>query len=348
MATITSATSGNWSDSATWVGSVVPTAVDDVIIGAGHTVTADVDITVLTISGAANTASNLEVTTNRTITCTNANGITAKVVNNGLGLVRITGVGVTVNINANIRGVGMTSSYAVSITSICNVNIIGNVIINGGFFVTNYSLFINANAIVNITGLIKGSNSGTGGTQAAINASGGCVLNVTGMVESGTFSGGIGIVNTSTVNINGTVTAFNPSAISGGNVNLIGSAFSSDSGFSISATNLLIDGILYNSNGGRTAVSADFLTLKSTASIEWRFKDENNNNKTLYSPGVNLGNPATTDVRDGVTYASGALTGTLKVPPSTAVSVGVPVDNTVGSAVVTVTDLGALLASYNV
>lgn len=54
------------------------------------------------------------------------------------------------------------------------------------------------------------------------------------------------------------------------------------------------------------------------------------------------------DVRDGIVYASGSLTGTLKVPPPTAVSVGVPTDNVVGTAVITITDLGNLLASFQV
>jgi hypothetical protein len=69
-------------------------------------------------------------------------------------------------------------------------------------------------------------------------------------------------------------------------------------------------------------------------------------NKTLYEPGTSLGNPAITDVRNGVTYASGSLTGTLIVPPSGSVALGVPVGNTVGTAMISITDMGALLASY--
>jgi hypothetical protein len=68
--------------------------------------------------------------------------------------------------------------------------------------------------------------------------------------------------------------------------------------------------------------------------------------KTLYEPGTALSNPTPSDVRDGTTYADGALTGTLKIPPSSSVAVGVPVDNTTGTAIITVTDMGALLASY--
>jgi hypothetical protein len=45
--------------------------------------------------------------------------------------------------------------------------------------------------------------------------------------------------------------------------------------------------------------------------------------------------PAATDVRDGVSYASGALTGSCKVPAAASVGFGVPVDATTGTAVLT-------------
>ncbi len=45
--------------------------------------------------------------------------------------------------------------------------------------------------------------------------------------------------------------------------------------------------------------------------------------------------PAATDVRDGVSYASGALTGSCAVPAAGSVALGVPVDATTGTAVLT-------------
>lgn len=45
--------------------------------------------------------------------------------------------------------------------------------------------------------------------------------------------------------------------------------------------------------------------------------------------------PAASDVRSGVSYASGALTGSCAVPAAGSTALGVPVDNTTGTAVLT-------------
>jgi hypothetical protein len=53
----------------------------------------------------------------------------------------------------------------------------------------------------------------------------------------------------------------------------------------------------------------------------------------LVSPGTPIDAPAASNVRQGVVYAAGSLTGTMVVPSPSNVANNVPVDNTVGTAV---------------
>ncbi len=63
MATIVSAQGGNWEDTTTWVGGVVPSSTDDVVIASGHTVTYNtetVHAAKVTLQGTLNIASGIE------------------------------------------------------------------------------------------------------------------------------------------------------------------------------------------------------------------------------------------------------------------------------------------------
>jgi hypothetical protein len=66
--------------------------------------------------------------------------------------------------------------------------------------------------------------------------------------------------------------------------------------------------------------------------------------KTLIDATANAAMPAATDVRNGVSYASGALTGSAFIPLASSVASGVPVDASVGSAVLTAAAIRAELA----
>jgi hypothetical protein len=57
--------------------------------------------------------------------------------------------------------------------------------------------------------------------------------------------------------------------------------------------------------------------------------------KTLIDATANASMPAASNVRSGVTYASGALTGSCAVPAASSVAFGVSVDNTTGTALLT-------------
>ena len=382
MATITSAASSNWSDTATWVGGVVPGVADDVIIGAGHTVAADVDFTILTLSGAANLTSNLAITTDRTITCTDVNGITAKTVNFANGLVKITGAGITVNINSNLRA-SHSGCFALDVLAICTVNIIGNVtntLVGSGGTTTRTiniptastvnivgnlqggtgaasngtpAITISANGILNITGNLSAGTSGTTG-HCIINVTSLCTINVIGNI-TGQDANGINSNQNSTINITGTLNTNNNSAISltGGSTitNITGTILASNNANGIKSTGassvVTVSTPCFNASNGRMAVFAPTIKLLNSGSSQWQFAtDVVATDKTLYSAGTALGNPAVTDVRNGVTYADGALTGSLIIPPSGSVALGVPVDDGVGTAMISITDMGALIASY--
>ena len=58
-----------------------------------------------------------------------------------------------------------------------------------------------------------------------------------------------------------------------------------------------------------------------------------------------FGNPTPSNVRSGVTYGNGNLTGTCAVPSPSNVDFGTPVDNTVGAAVLTTASVQAALTS---
>ncbi len=75
------------------------------------------------------------------------------------------------------------------------------------------------------------------------------------------------------------------------------------------------------------------------ASTSWRFDTETTGvSKTLYTANQLPGVPQQSDVRKGVQYNFG-LTGSLEMPDPTTVKLGVAVDNTVGSAVLTAQDM---------
>ncbi|MBE0649286.1 MAG: hypothetical protein IH595_00450, partial [Bacteroidales bacterium] len=74
MAQIQSAASGNWSNSATWAGGVVPGPADDVVINAAHTITVDVAATINNFTMSTGTLQGSQsLTVNGNMTLTNGN-----------------------------------------------------------------------------------------------------------------------------------------------------------------------------------------------------------------------------------------------------------------------------------
>ena len=382
MATITSAATGNWSAGATWVGGVKPGINDRAVIASGHVVTLDENATVQGLSGDAATTNRLDITTSRTLTCT-IDAIIAKSIVNGVNLIRISGVGITVTINApDIVAWGLANTAAIKITSICTVNInaniaygtgsnpaangtppvsieaaatvtiVGDIYHSGatGTATAATGLSITANAIVTITGNITASTVNSS-QYAVVNTTSICTINVTGNCTGNTAAAIFSNQN-STINITGNLTANNSNAVfltaASPTTTVVGTITASNSAVGLYQTGgtVTFSGTAINASNGAMAIYCPTIRLYNANTVEWRFRDELGNVKTLYSAGIALGNPAITNVRSGITYgASLELTGTMIVPSPSDVRISVPTDNTVGTGQLTAADFLAAIAA---
>lgn len=351
-----------------------------------------------------NTGGNINISSNKTITCTNAAGmlngsttVLLTVISNHIitlntnlratlgSVLRISGVNHNITINGNVNGssttnsihtinrqaagiltvtgniyggqtssmgilindsgtlnvigdvystnFGVNSSAGISITANALVNIIGNVYSALANSSSNFGIIASTASTINIVGNVQGSSLSS--TNYGINLTGGATLNITGNVTAGTGVGNnnfaiFSAVN-STININGTVNAT--------------AACSAIQSTGVSAINI-INGVIKNVQN-KMAFFGQNLYI-GNATTRWELNKSDNSPRILYSADTLPGVPANTNVRNGTIYgASNELTGTLNVPPIGSVAVGVPVDNTVGTAIISITDMGALLASYN-
>lgn len=373
--------SGNWSSTATWNGGTLPTSADDVYSN-NFTVTVDQNVTVLSLrntAGSPAVAGGIFVLTNGV--SVNATG-TGLVNNSGtttlIDFTLASSNSATITA-ANISGTGGNPNTNNAVVRLSGT---GTLTLNSNWLVNGSVVAIIANGVFNLNG--SGGHTSTVTTQNGINiTAASATLNWVGnMTFVGTNTWGYitnnGTAITSTVNITGNIkgsdTQQGVGISTNGILNVTGTVSSapvSISGFAISGavgSTVIVNGIIQSNNARVLAISSTGLLtisgqiicvnecypisctrtrLSNSLPTQITFQtDVVSTNKTLYSPGTALGNPAVTDVRDGTTYASGALTGTLKVPSASSVAVGVPVDNTTGTAMISVTDMGALLASY--
>lgn len=204
------------------------------------------------------------------------------------------------------------------------LNVVGNVTAGGGI-----AVLLQQAATVNITGNVTAA----GANAIEWNGGSGGVVNVTGNVTAAT---GAGIFNNSTsqtIVINGNVTA------SSSNNGIIGNTI---------GTIVRVNGNLTNVNDCM-AVFAIKMRISPTTQQTWTFQT-GSGNRQLSTSNVFSGYPSVSDVRSGVVYASGSLTGTCNVPAAASVAFGVPVDNTTGTAIITraqlISDVGAIVAAY--
>jgi len=248
----------------------------------------------------------------------------------------------TVFITGNITGGTANNAIGVHSTGTGNVSVTGNCVAQSGTAANN-----NSTGIMTITGNANGgtisspcygaSNAGNGSLSLTGNVTGGSgtaghgainsgtnVLTVTGIATAGTNSTGINNSSTGRVNVGRAVA----NAFGLGNT----AGVSSMAGVANPGNGIVEFSELEYGSLGQSPTSGTGFRLKKQSSNTVVFNlCDTAGAKTLVDATTGQ-MPAATDVRNGVSYASGALTGSAFIPSPATVATGVPVDNTVGTA----------------
>ena len=348
MALITSAATGNFNATGTWSGGVVPVAGDEARVSNGHvvTITANATATLLSNSGTGYFVLNSGVTLTANVTNATSTGNNPCVRFTSASPASATIVG-----NITASGTSAANAHAVQNSSTGTLNITGNV--TGGSSQTSNGVVNSTTGTVNITGNCTG---GTSGNCWSVNNTSGQIV-VTGNVTGGSATAASGFPSgisndTGTVTVTGIVSAgaiassHGISNLTTGNITVVGEVIATNGANGINSTNtssvVRASGSMTYSANGTLPIMANRFFLNTTPS-QARTRYALNGSSTYFDmSGADVaaaGGVATSNVRAGVTYAG--LTGTCAVPPAASVALGVPVDNTTGTAILT----GAAIAT---
>jgi hypothetical protein len=295
---------------------------------------------------AANGAHAIENTSTGTIDIINASTLTGGSVafafalnNNSTGAVTVTSGTLNAgtqfasySINNNVGGsISITSSSALGGG---NFQIALNNSGVGSFTITSSTLTAGGG-----TGAFAIQNSSTGSltiTSSTITGGGGPTGHGIQNVTSGTIS-----VTTSTLTGGGGTNAHGLNNASTGTIVSTGDITATNSAHGLAspstAASVKVSGSFIGSENGTAAVYASkFLVDPTPATAKIRqAKDGTSTYSDFFTADNSLTQAVPADVRSGTVYADGALTGTLVVPPAGSVALGVAVDNTTGTAVLT-------------
>jgi hypothetical protein len=235
-------------------------------------------------------------------------------------------------INGNVSPAGSSGgngnpNYAIN-QSAGTLTINGSV--NGGSQSTLGSVLFTGTTLT-INGIITGGSTTVAVSTTATN------INVSGSIVGGAGAIGLTCSSAATISITGPITPSSTAtalSLSGASVLTYSGSLTSANNVpaiissNVAATNIFT-GPFINTNDTMAVQCVD-MNLTADASTSWNF-----GNITLFSPERLAFYPSASDIRQGTTYADGTVSGSLAMPPATAVIAGTPTDNTTGSAVLT-------------
>jgi hypothetical protein len=356
MANVRAFRSGNWSDTnpatSPWgTGGVLyaPAANDDVYSNT-FIIHVDQNVTVNSVTNASATSrlwkdgATTTATAGGTFNLLNGVVMTATIlsITTNTETVGLSGTN-SGTIAGTINGASGTAGHSTTRNTGTGTLTVVGTLIGSNSSQSNCSCITNAaGGIVNFTGSIT---AGTGSSNAGIlNTSAGTII-VTGNVTAGTGSAAYSIHNSSagTAIVIGNVTAGTGNTAYGINNSSTGTAIIVGNVIATSATNAFvssnasainkISGNIINHSNGTAAIYATRYVVDPIPKNS--FIQYSNVNQFSIDSLSAFSMPPVSAVRFGTSFADGTLIGTCKVPSQNSVSVGVPVDNTVGTAFLT-------------
>ena len=275
----------------------------------------------------------------------------------------------TFNILSNLNSA--VNDYHVEVLSASNVNVYGDLIADSvpGSASSN-ALYLNnqaMQALVNIYGNIYGNSSGTtgGSYKTPLNNSSSSIINIYGTIYSGysisrlTHPSIYDNGKNSDIRIYKKIVRINSTdqseiiekAGTGRMIIYNQDIVATQSSNVIKNTNtlgqLIIDGNVINAPNGMAAIyGPQFNFLNSSYDRYIRYSEDGVDRniyhlKTESLSGLSI--PPIEKVRNGVSYKNNLLTGTCIIPPTSAVALNVPVDQSLGTAILT--DVGDFFSS---
>lgn len=350
MATITSSKAGNWSDPTVWTGGVVPGIAD--YASALHIVEIDQNITVLGLKVTTPAYFTISGNTTRSVNLTATDSFQF-LSSDTTGMVRITNIGTT-TINTYFVSSGtlnVTYIFCNSVGGIININVLGGWIPNNGGSVTSVPIVLastSQNQVVNVIGNVVTTTQ----PRPALEMLGtNNTLNLTGDVRSSSTSGTTPILSiegtnctfnytgTLTTNLSPLINTANTTASININGIVIGGTSSNNAIISSSTALVKISGVITQFNNVNP-VFVKRLRIDNTLNTTWTYNtDVVGTNITLNTSAEALNLPSISNVRLGTIYGqTGQYTGSLYMAIPANVRKGVPTDNTVGTADLTIAD----------